>query len=176
MFSIYFRPYLDYLSSRNVIHKYFKLQISEQPSYNQFKDFKVATETGVDRNIEPKVTIATTEKQKSADGETTNTSENKEEAKNPFEDIPDDFLDDLTKIFDELGINDSKPALDFDIDILSQKLVAKGRKNELVIQLLRQWRKALLEAIEEQKRVEAEIERKKSSRRSVSNSNLGKMK
>ena len=82
-------------------------------------------------------------------------------------DIPIDFLEDLTEIFELLDITNLQDAVNFDVDILSKKLIAKGRQNDLVLDLLRQWRNAMLEAIEQQKRIEEEIARKKRSRRPV---------
>ena len=111
--------------------------------------------------------MATSKKQNVPDNDTTAETESQDEVKNHFKDIPKDFLVDLTDIIDELKITDSQSALDFDVDELTEKLVRKGRKNELVIQLLRQWRKALLEAIEQQRRIEEEIARKKRSRRPI---------
>ena len=111
--------------------------------------------------------MGTSKKQNVPDNDTTTETESQDEVNNHFKDIPKDFLVDLTDIIDELKITDFQSALDFDVDELTEKLVRKGRKNELVIQLLRQWRKALLEAIEQQRRIEEEISRKKRSRRPI---------
>lgn len=93
--------------------------------------------------------------------------EKDDDVKNHFLDIPIDFLEDLTENMEQLNITDPQDAVNFDIDILSKKLIGKGRQNDLVLDLLRQWRKAMLEAIEQQKRIEEEIARKIRSRRPV---------
>ena len=127
----------------------------------------MATENDFVRSNEPKITTTTKIKEEINDNGASSEIENETEVENHFMDIPIDFLEDLTEIFDDLSIADSQDALDYDTHILSKKLTSKGRKNELVEYLLRQWRKALLEAIEQKKRIEEEIARKKRSRRPV---------
>ena len=90
-----------------------------------------------------------------------------EDIRNHFTEIPIDFLQDITEIFDELNITDMDTALNFDTQVLSSRLIAKGRMADLVKDLLNQWQKALQEAIEQQKRIDEEIERKKRAKRPV---------
>ena len=127
----------------------------------------MATASDVSKNDEPKTNTSTSTKQNIDINDALVEIETEPEVRNHFMDIPIDFLEDLTEIFDELDITDSQAALDYDLDILTKKLTSKGRRNDLVVYLIRQWRKALLEAIEQQRRIEEEIERKKRSRRPV---------
>ena len=141
--------------------------MTAQKSSNPFDGLKIASEDSLNRSAKPKVTASKSEKQETDDINADLTTDDGADDINNFKDIPKDFLDDLTDIFDIQNITNFQAAVDFDTDILTNQLVAKGRKNELVQHLMRQWRKAMLEVIEKEKQIEAEIARKKLSRRPV---------
>ena len=142
------------------------MQVSPQHTSSSFKDIATNVLTDVNKTSEPKtktvIDIDVAETNKTAEEE-----QNDQEIKNHFTEIPKDFLEDITEIFEEFNITDLESAFAFDLDILSSKLVARGRMADLVKDLITQWKNALKEAMEQQKRIEEEIERKKRTRRPV---------
>ena len=151
----------------SLCYQYTNLQIKKQQSPNPFEGHRFATEYDSNTSIEPKVTTSSSKKEQTDNRIAVWESENDGDVKNHFKGIPIDFLEDLNEIFEQLNITNLPDAVDFDFDILSKKLIGKGRTNFIVLHLLRQWRKAMLDAIEQQKRIEEEIERKIRSRRPV---------
>ena len=131
-----------------------------------FDDLKFQTDFDSSENI---LSNVATKIEKEAPEAQTHTAQqsHEEDTKDHFADIPVDFLQDLTDIFDEFDITDIDAALNFDMDMLSSKLIAKGRMGDLVKDLLTQWKKALQEAVEQQRLIEEEIERKKRAKRPI---------
>ena len=131
-----------------------------------FDGLKFETDNDSSENI--RSNIASKIEKEAAEAQTHKAQESHEEdTTDHFTDIPVDFLQDLTDIFDEFNITDTEAALNFDMDKLSSKLIGKGRMGDLVKDLLAQWKNALQEALEQQRRIEEEIERKKRAERPI---------
>ena len=125
----------------------------EKADFNKMSERK--TKTVIDMDVAEDSTISEKEQK------------DPPEIENQFTEIPTDFLEDITEIFEKFNITDPESALAFDEDILSSSLVVKGRMSDLVKDLIKKWKNALKEAIAQQKRIEEEIERKKRAKRPV---------
>lgn len=132
-----------------------------------FDRLKIATEDEFFHSTKPKVTASTTEKEETDNKKAIVETKNNADVKYPFTDIPIDFLNNLEEIFNQSNITNFQAHSNFHmpLDVLTNNLVAKGTKNELVSDLLRQWRNALLEVIQQEKRIREELELKMQSRR-----------
>ena len=142
------------------------MQSTLQKTSIPFEDLPMNFQTDSMKKSEPK-TQSVIETDVAVSSNTADEEQNDKDVKNHFTDIPKDFLEDITEVFEEFNISDFQSAINFDVELLSSKLIAKGRMADLVKDLLTQWKNALQEALEQQKRIEGEIERKKRAQRPV---------
>ena len=85
------------------------------------------------------------------------------EVANHFESIPTEFLLEIQTVLLDHGvdISNSLDVVNFDVEVLEHSLVLKGHRADLVRDFLTQWKKAIDNQIEQQRRIEVEIEEKK---------------
>ena len=126
-----------------------------------FDRLKIATEDEFFHSTKPKVTASSTEKEETDDKKAIVETKNNADVRYPFTDIPIDFLNNLEEIFYQSNITNFQAHSNFHmpLGVLTNNLVAKGTKKELVSDLFRQWRTALLEVIQQEKGIKKQMKR-----------------